>query len=150
MSPSRTIPIVTALAALALAVAMPAHAAEPPSAVAQYIEQIPTASGSVVGPLQRGSAAPLPRSVDARLESEAGAEAPLLRDVATSPRYGAPTRTLPGPLPAEPDDEGLVLGVAVAATSEGDSRWLAVVLIGVPAITIVLAALVRARRLATS
>lgn len=70
---------------------------EPPSdaTIAQYIEQVPTSSGPRVA---RGGkrAAALPARVQRRLRAEAGDEASVLEDIATSTAYGAPDRVRRG------------------------------------------------------
>jgi hypothetical protein len=79
-------------------------AAEPPpgSAVSQYVEVIPSASGGTVPPSSPSSAAapsvpaavvlaPLARKA---LAKQPARQAKVLRDVATSPSYGAPQTRL--------------------------------------------------------
>jgi hypothetical protein len=68
-----------------------------PSAVDQYRESIPTASGgSYQGSgASTASAHPLPPAVVVRLTHVAAAEAARLVQVATSPQYGAPQWALP-------------------------------------------------------
>jgi len=82
-----------------MAIAQSAGAAEPPpdpsdSALAQYVEQIPTSQGpKAVG---RGGgeapASPLDASAQAELTAKGGADADLLEAIATSPALGAPER----------------------------------------------------------
>jgi hypothetical protein len=114
-------------------------------AVSAYVEDIPSASGSVPSASgrrttvqRRAKVRSLPRKAEARIE-QAGELAPKLREVATSSRYGAPT--------PKPEREGvapLVLGeregknvetpdaldatVTAAATGSAELRILIVVL----------------------
>ena len=77
----------------------PAAAADPPpdpsdSALAQYVEQLPTSSGPKAVSLTGGQAAgqPLPAPVESALRTEGGDDASLLEKVATSQALGAPAR----------------------------------------------------------
>jgi hypothetical protein len=81
-----------------------AAAAEPPpgSAVSQYVEVIPSASGGTVPPASSSAAAPsapaaatLAPVARKALAEQPAAQAKRLRDVATSPSYGAPQTRLP-------------------------------------------------------
>jgi len=76
-----------------------AAAAKPPpdpsdSALAQYVEQIPTSRGSRAVGQGAGEAAgrPLTASAEAELRAQGGADAKLLEAIATSPALGAPAR----------------------------------------------------------
>jgi hypothetical protein len=60
------------------------------AAVAQYVEQIPTSSGSQATGVGKVKTKPLAPAIRHRLTKEAGADAPLLQQVATSSTYGAP------------------------------------------------------------
>jgi hypothetical protein len=102
------------------------------SAVDQYVECIPTGDGrNSSGANQSGQApsGPLSPSVDAELQSTGGDDAEVLRQVATSPRYGAPSK------PASRESSsthGRISGEALAAadpdsdTSAGDAVSAAV------------------------
>jgi hypothetical protein len=113
---------VVAAASAALAVPGLARAEERPPAIDQYVEHIPTSSGSQAtggsrpdrstaptgrraAPTGRGSAAsggtgtespvgvaPLPAAVERKLRAEGGSDGALLRRIATSPELGAPER----------------------------------------------------------
>jgi len=68
--------------------------ADPPPvnvpAVDAYVEVLPTAGGGAAvgaGPARSGR---LPRALDRRLRRAAGKQAPVLEQIATSSRYGAP------------------------------------------------------------
>lgn len=61
------------------------------SAIAQYVEILPTASGGSAVGTGSGRGQTLPRAISRAIGRAHGSEATLLRDVATSPRYGAPT-----------------------------------------------------------
>ena len=87
----------------ALVSGLPAHAAEPPpledvSAIDQYRESIPTASGrKATGSTGAAPLAPLPATVGERVRTQGGNDAELLTKVATSPAYGAPEPQSPRP-----------------------------------------------------
>jgi hypothetical protein len=83
------------LAAWALAGAIPAAAADDPqptptSAIAQYIEMVPTASGSVAAGRGTGTAK-IPPATERQIEEKSGANAKLLTKVVSSEAYGAPS-----------------------------------------------------------
>jgi hypothetical protein len=63
-----------------------------PSAVAQYIEQVPTSCGSNASVAE--SKAKLPRKVTKKLRRTGGSDAKQLETIATSTRYGAPSQTV--------------------------------------------------------
>jgi hypothetical protein len=102
--------LVAVAGALALAaVCDPAFAGDKPgnpgssAAVAQYVEQIPTSSGSKATGVGKVHTKPLAAKVKKKLQAEAGKDAPLLEQVATSSAYGAPQQTVaPPPPPATP------------------------------------------------
>ena len=86
---------------VALAASSQALAADKPkppgsgaAAVAQYVEQIPTSSGPRATGFGRREVRPLPRKVARKLVRQGGRDAPLLKEIATSSTYGAPTRKL--------------------------------------------------------
>jgi hypothetical protein len=64
------------------------------AAVQQYVEQIPTSTGSHATGFGKTKTKPLAPAVQHRLTSEGGRDAPLLQQVATSSAYGAPQETL--------------------------------------------------------
>jgi hypothetical protein len=96
--------LVAAAGALALAAfASPAYAktcggGAPPTsgsaAVAQYVEQINTATGSCATGVGKPHVKPLKPAVQRKLTQQGGADAPVLQQVATSSTYGAPQTTL--------------------------------------------------------
>ena len=98
--------LVAVAGALALAaVCDPAFAGDKPgnpgtsAAVAQYVEQIPTSSGSRATGVGKVHTKPLAPKVKTKLQAEAGKDAPLLEQVATSSAYGAPQQTVEPPPP---------------------------------------------------
>ena len=121
----------------------------------QYTEQIPTANGphntssGGGGPSApgsggtpstgggTGSAIVLPANVD----KDAGKDAKKLREVATSPRYGAPSSTVP--LPDSSTKSSAALTAAVDAVTDGsDGRMIGlfVALLAVTAVSLGIAA----------
>lgn len=81
-----------------------AQAACDASAVDQYVECIPTSDGDDAnnesgagGGGNGGGGTTLSPSVSSQIDSQAGSDAPLLKEVASSPRYGAPTKKLKVP-----------------------------------------------------
>jgi hypothetical protein len=100
-------------------------------AVSAYVELVPTSRGRRspgVGSTERGT---LPRAIESQLARAGGNDAPLLKEVATSPAYGAPR--VRKPVPREPDaepTEDSTLGAAVTVmTDGGDDRLLALGLV---------------------
>ena len=87
--------VFAALADAALAKHKPSHPGGGSSAaVAQYVEQLPTSSGSQAVGVGKVESKPLPRKIKQRLVAQAGADAPLLEQVATSSAFGAPQERL--------------------------------------------------------
>jgi hypothetical protein len=96
--------LVAAAGVLALAAsASPAYAKScgggaPPTsgsaAVAQYVEQINTATGSCATGYGKPQVKPLKPSVQRKLTQQGGSDASVLQQVATSSTYGAPQSTL--------------------------------------------------------
>lgn len=93
----------TALSLLAtgvLLVAPPAAIADddpapPPPAVDQYRENLPTAGSPSGGSDSKQPGAGLPPKVRAQLKASGTRDAQVLRQIATSPAYGAPQQQLP-------------------------------------------------------
>jgi hypothetical protein len=113
-----------------------AVAATPPPpedvpAVSAYVELVPTSRGQRspgVGPTERST---LPRTIEAQLAREGGSDAPLLKEIATSPAYGAPRVSKPlrrEPEP-EPTRESTVGAGVTVMTDGGDDRLLALGLV---------------------
>lgn len=71
---------------------VPGHPGQNAS-VAQYVEQIPTSSGSQAPGFGTTQRTTLPPAVEKRLTTEGGQDAPLLKEIATNSQYGAPQRT---------------------------------------------------------
>jgi hypothetical protein len=99
--------------------------------VDQYTEQVPTASGPTgTGHNSGGTGgATLPTSVQTQITDQGGNDKEILKQVATSPRYGAPS--------AQQPDEGQpivssspgALSAAVTAVSDGsDGRMIALLI----------------------
>ena len=110
------------------AISWPAAAAgEPPpgSAVSQYVEVIPSATGGTVPPASSSAAAPaavvLAPAAKQALARQPAAQAKRLRDVATSPSYGAPRNGLrkQGAATGEAVAQGVFPSPAAVAESGG-------------------------------
>ena len=101
----------------------------------QYIEDIPTAggahhpSGGSTGTGNSGTQAPAPppatlsSAVQTKLDAKGGKDSDLLRQIATSPSYGAPPATsgqVPTPA-SSPDPLSAAVG---AVTNGGDGRMV--------------------------
>jgi hypothetical protein len=65
------------------------------AAVAQYVEQINTATGSCATGYGKPHVKPLKPAVQRKLTQQGGTDASVLQAVATSSAYGAPQSTLP-------------------------------------------------------
>lgn len=104
--------IVVACAALAFVlVASPGHAQQQPppdaSAVDQYVEAVPTASGPSVPGITKAKRTQLSPRAKRALKKRAPKTASALEDVATSSTYGAPAASETKPTrarPRSPDD----------------------------------------------
>ena len=86
--------LLLAAAGVATLLAVPGTAAaqttDIPSAVDQYVEDVPTGGGSSVPGSGGGGGSNLPPGVSAQISDQGGSDASLLNQVATSPTYGAP------------------------------------------------------------
>jgi hypothetical protein len=86
--------LLLAAAGVATLLALPgtagAQTSDIPSAVDQYVEDVPTGGGSAVPGSGGGSDSNLPPGVSAQISEQGGSDAPLLDQVATSSTYGAP------------------------------------------------------------
>lgn len=116
-----------------------ALAEDPPSAVTQYVEMVPTSAGPSA---DSGNATrPLAPSVKEQVYSSGGSDAAVLETVATSAAAGAPQRDLPravreGPAVKSNVEESSPVFAAVSATADAeDVRFLALLVVLV-AITI--------------
>lgn len=132
----------------------PGHPPSDASAYDQYVEQIPSSTGSKAPGPGGGKKRPLPASVAAELRSQ-GADGAVLESIATDPALGAPERTLrPTPqvrkdLLNEVDDDPGVPGAASAALSvaaDGSTGRLVGLVVALLGITAVLVALTLTRR----
>lgn len=128
----------TRLGVLSLLVAVgalsgpPVGAAEKPppadvSAIAVYVEQIPTSTGAVV-PGQKSSGpakAQLSAPASAALERQGGDDSAILERVATSPELGAPVRVVPADV-GELEPERTAFPDVRILVADGSSRipWL--------------------------
>ena len=89
---------------VALVLAAPAQAQqEPPSAVDQYVELVPTAEGPAAPGVVEETRTPLPPAGEEALEQAPSDTAAPLDEIATSSTYGAPTSPEP-PTPARRPD----------------------------------------------
>ena len=124
----------------------------------QYTEQIPTADGphntSSGGPTGPGSGGTPSTGggtgtaivLPANLDKDAGKDAKKLREVATSPRYGAPNSTVPLPDSSTKSPAALTAAVdAVTDGSDGRMVGLFVALLAVTAVSLGIAAASRRR-----
>jgi hypothetical protein len=121
-----------------LAWAAPAAAQDPcnESAIDQYVECVPTDKGSSAPGTQAEDRTPLSGAVQEAVSEEGGADAPILTEVATSSRYGAPQRKLkidrdPGARESaastsggEDTSPGEAVSAAVSAVQSGDAGRL--------------------------
>ena len=78
---------------------MPGHPPSDASAYDQYVEQMPSSTGSRPVGAGAGKKRPLPPRVAQRLRERGGTEAPVLESIASDPQVGAPAR----PAPATPE-----------------------------------------------
>jgi hypothetical protein len=122
--------IVALLAIVALALAAPAAAQEPPpSAADQYAELVPSADGPKA-PGAEETRTPLPPAGSDALEQAPPAIAAPLEEVATSSRYGAPSSPRPpvaqdrerADVPASVSVQAALRGTIKAASSTDDRQ----------------------------
>ena len=153
---SLTFGIVVGMAALAVAPSAPAKGKPKPpgsgaAAVSQYVEQIPTSSGPRATGFGKREVKPLPRTIERKLVRQGGRDAPLLKEIATSSTYGAPTRKLktskkvklPTPKEIQRTSPTKTLSAGVSVVTDGsDGRLiaLAIVLVLISVLSIVSAA----------
>lgn len=87
-----------AAAAVSTLLALPgtalAQTTDDPSAVDQYVEDVPTGGGSSVPGSGKPKKTNLPPGVTAQIADQGGSDAELLNTVASSSDYGAPQKTL--------------------------------------------------------
>jgi hypothetical protein len=92
--------VATGIAALTLSVSAQADPKPPKplSAISQYRESIPTASGPAFpGHTTEPTRAALPPSTARAIDARGGSDAETLKQIARSPDYGAPVTSLPPP-----------------------------------------------------
>jgi hypothetical protein len=133
--------------------ALPAAAFADNGLIDQYIEDVPTAGGAhhpgagSGGTGGSGTQAPTPppatlsSAVQTKLDAKGGKDSDLLREIATSPSYGAPPETsgqVPTPA-ASPDPLSAAVG-AVTDGSDGRMVGLFVALLAVTAVSLGVAA----------
>jgi hypothetical protein len=109
-----------------LAWAAPAAAQDPcnESAIDQYVECVPTDKGSNAPGTQTEDRTPLSGAVQQAVAEEGGADAPILTEVATSSRYGAPQRKLK--IDRDPGARESAASTSGGDTSAGDAASAAV------------------------
>jgi hypothetical protein len=117
----------------------------------QYTEQIPSAGGNqhsgTGGPGAGGPSTAGPTGsivLPANLTKDGGKDAKTLRQVATSPRYGAPDGTVP--LPASSANTPAALSAAVGAVTDGSDGRMVGLFIALLAVTAVSLGIAAARR----
>ena len=120
----------------------------------QYTEQVPaangphnTSSGGGAGPSNGSGGGPTGGAgaaivLPAALNQQGGNDAKTLREVATSPRYGAPNATVPLPESSTKSPPASLSAAVNAATDGGDGRMvgLFVALLAVTAVSLGFAA----------
>jgi hypothetical protein len=158
----RTIATAIAVAALAL----PGAAfADSGGLIDQYIEDVPTSSGSHHAGAGGGSGsgsggggstssggsssaaatpAPLSSDVKTKIEASGGKDSKLLQDIATSPRYGAPTESS-GAVPT-PTGSPDPLSASVSAVTDGSDGRMVALFVALLVITAVSVGAAAARR----
>jgi hypothetical protein len=117
----------------------------------QYTEQIPTAggshhSGSAGGP-GSGPSTPGPTGsvvLPSNLNKDGGKDAKTLREIATSPRFGAPTTG--GSLPEGSGSSPASLSAAVGAITDGSDGRMVGLFVALLAVTAVSLGFAAARR----
>jgi hypothetical protein len=148
------------LASACLLVLAPAAAAGSPQdsgVYDQYTEQIPTADGSQHsgtagglgsgGPGSGGPSTPGPTGsivLPASLNKDGGKDAKTLRELATSPRYGAPTSG--GSLPESSASSPAGVSAAVSAITDGSDGRMVGLFVALLAVTAVSLGFAAARR----
>ena len=118
----------------------------------QYTEQIPTAggsqhSGTTVGPGAGGPSTPGPTGsvvLPSNLNKDGGKDAETLREVATSPRYGAPTPA--ARCRRTPRAARRAVSAAVSAITDGSDGRMVGLFVALLAITAVSFGFAAARR----
>lgn len=129
----------------------------PNPAICQYVEDVPTSKGpKPTGVGKEKKVKKLPRSVEQEIRKESGTLAPVLEEVATSTKYGAPEETkatkqeqkqVQKQLKAAEVERGRPIPAALGAVSgSGDDRLLGLVLVmAAMTVGVVAAAVIRKR-----
>lgn len=160
----RQLVVVCALVAVAALVAgSPAYGkgcagnvkGDPSSSVAQYVEVLPTSCGN--HPTNSGNrTTKLPRSLEQKIDSQAGTDATLLKKIATEESFGAPQRQIKSQkgskqrsiLSDSANKNSNPVFASVGVVTDGsDSRLIVLVLVMVGIAALVLAAALRRRRI---
>jgi hypothetical protein len=117
----------------------------------QYTEQIPTADGShhsgSGGPGSGGPSTPGPTGsivLPTNLKKDGGKDAKTLRELATAPRYGAPTPG--GSLPQSSASSPAAVSAAVSAITDGSDGRMVGLFVALLAVTAVSLGFAAARR----
>ena len=123
------------MVALCIALATNARAAdETPepgaSAVLQYTELVPTASGPKAPGIGESTTTPLPEDTASALGVTSDARARVLAELATSSAYGAPSSVAPAGSSAPLDQSSFDESVrSTAETAVGDTRLIALLVL---------------------
>jgi hypothetical protein len=112
------------------------HPGDDVAAVDVYVEALPSAAGPVT-PSGTEAPARLAPALVARIEREGSGDAARLKEVATSPRFGAPSSVPPVRTVAVPPAGGF--GAAVGRTAADHVHELAIALAGVALVAALLA-----------
>jgi hypothetical protein len=154
---SSTVVVAACLLVLGAPAALAADKCTNPNpAICQYVEDVPTSKGSKPTGVGKEKVNKLPRAVERELRKEGGALAPVLEEVATSTKYGAPEelkatkqeqKQVQKELRAAQVERGRPIPAALGAVSgSGDGRLLGLVIV-MAAMTVgaVAAAVIRKR-----
>ncbi len=94
MRPSLVLAVAGAATLLILPAPALAQTSDDPSAVDQYVEDVPTDEGSTIPGEKKPKKKNLPAAVSDQIASQGGSDSELLTQVASSSDYGAPQRTI--------------------------------------------------------
>lgn len=152
----RVLAFAAIVGATLLATSAPAHAqlSGGPGAVDQYVEDVPTGSGTAHPTADPPSSTPPPSGVQQQIDAQGGSDAPLLTQVVSSSTYGAPQERagknkgggsgssermerggeLPEAVSSGTESSGVVSS-AVTAVEGSDSRRLLGLLLALLAVT---------------
>ena len=154
----RALVLAASVAATLLVTPGLAHAQLPddPSAVDQYVEDVPAGGGKEYPGTSEPSKTSLTQGVTQQIASEGGSDAPLLTEIATSSAYGAPQKRpgRPGsgassgdgePAGGDGEPSSGVLSSAFTAVEGGDSKRLLGLMLALLAISVATVVAVAAR-----